>query len=113
MVPSTIRQIFTTLTAAMMFTMAECDTPHRTSRLPSKEEEDMERYKKPICIIFSAIFLSVAPLLVQFIHCLFTDPAVPIVYREMKLRGMEMMTQRFGLLDQNVDRYNGAVPSSS
>ena len=48
-----------------------------------------------------------APLLVRFIHCLFTDPDVPMVYKEMKLRGMEMMTQRFGLLDQKVDRYNG------
>ena len=92
--------------------MVEGGTPHRTSRLPSKEDEDMERYKKPFCIIVGALFLSVAPLLVQFTHCLFTDPAVPMVYREMKLRGMEMMTKRFGLIDQKVDRYNGVVPSS-
>lgn len=97
-----LSQIFTLLTLGTLVILAECDTPYRKSRLPSREEEDMERYKKPFRIMFVAIFLSVAPPLLRFVHCLFTDPAVPIVIKEMRLRGMEMMKNRFGLLERQV-----------
>lgn len=98
-----LSQIFSLLTLATLFILAECDTPYRKSRLPpSREEEDMERYKKPFRIMFIAIILSVAPPLLQFLHCLFTDPAVPIVIKEMTLRGMEMMKNRFGLFERQV-----------
>jgi hypothetical protein len=100
MIYSTIRQTLVILTLATNIALSECDNPHRKSRVPSREEEDMERYKKPFRIMFAAIFISVAPLLLRFIHCLFTDPAMPIVYKEMKRRGMEMMTKRFGLIDR-------------
>lgn len=100
MIYTTIRQTFAILTLAILVALSECNSPHRKSRVPSREEEDMERYKKPFRIMFVAIFISVVPLLLRFIHCLFTDPAVPIVYKEMKRRGMETMTKRFGLLDR-------------
>ena len=99
MIVPTIRPIFTLLIALAFVDLVECDTPRRKSRLPSGEvEDDMERYKKPFCIMVGAVFVSIAPLIVRFVHCLFTDPAVPIVYKEMKLRGVEMAKNRFGNL---------------
>lgn len=113
---STIRQTFVIITLATLLIVAECGASHRKSRLPTSswEEEDMERYKKPFRIIFGAIVLSVAPPLLRFIHCLFTDPAVPLLYKEMKLRGMEMMTRRFGLIErEQIHRDNHHVHSIS
>ena len=69
----------------------------------SKEDEDSERYKKPFAIILTAVFLSVAPVLGRFIHCLLTDPIVPLLWKELKLktRGKKLLQEKFGNLGQD------------
>ena len=67
----------------------------------SKEDEDSERYKKPFAIILTAVFLSVAPVLGRFIHCLLTDPVVPLLWKELKTRGKKLLQEKFGNLGQD------------
>ena len=60
--------------AALIITLVECkDRTGQRRPEQTKDEEDMERYRKPFFIIGSALLLSVAPLLGQFVHSLFTN----------------------------------------
>ena len=76
----------------------------------SKEDEDSERYKKPFAIILTAVFLSVAPVLGRFIHCLLTDPVVPLLWKELKTRGKKLLQDKFGNL---LDKTRGAIQRKS
>ncbi len=92
-----IRQ--TLLKLALVATLAE-GASRGSARSQSSEEEVIEKYEKPYAIILSALFLSVAPVLVRFIHCLFTDPVIPILWKHLKARGKKVIIQRFGVLGQ-------------
>ena len=70
----------------------------------SREDEEKERYRKPFGIILAAIFLSIAPLLGRLIHAIFTDPVVPILWNELKLRTKKLLKERFGNLAQPADK---------
>lgn len=75
----------------------------------SREDEEKERYRKPFGIILAAIFLSIAPLLGRLIHAIFTDPVVPILWKELKLRTKKLLKQRFGNLANPADRQRAYV----
>ena len=79
---------------ATIIALAEAGSRHRGPR--SQEEDDNERYRKAFAYIFFALGLSVAPILGRFIVCLFTDPAVPILLKEMKKRGKWLLLEKFG-----------------
>lgn len=78
--------------------------PSRRRRRGPQEEEDKERYQKPFTIIVTAIFLSVAPALARFAQCVATDPVVPLLWKELKIRGKRIINQRFGNLGDS--RFN-------
>jgi hypothetical protein len=104
MMISSNRQTFhaTVTFAALMITLVECSG--RTSQYrpgQTKDEEDMERYRKPFFIIISALLLSVTPVLCRFVYSLFTDPIVPMLWKEMNARGKAMLVHRFGNLGQH------------
>ena len=79
---------------ATIIALAEAGSRHRGPQ--SQEEDDNERYQKAFAYIFFALGLSVAPILGRFIVCLFTDPAVPILLKEMKKRGKWLLLEKFG-----------------
>ena len=85
----------------MFITLAESasESTNNRTRRQTREEEDAERYQKPFAIIASAIFLAVAPVLLSFIHCLFTDPVVPLLWTQMKKLGKKILVERFGNLN--------------
>ncbi|KAL9178578.1 hypothetical protein ACHAXT_001916 [Thalassiosira profunda] len=70
----------------------------RRQQRQTREEEDKERYQKPFGLVLTAVFLSVAPLIARLIHCLLTDPAIPLLFHELKIRGKKMIVKRFGSL---------------
>ena len=95
-----LRQTSALLVLALV--IASVEGASRESRRPTKsqEEEVNQKYEKPFFVILSAIFLSVAPVLVRFIHCLFTDPVIPILWKHLKMRGSRVIIERFGVLGQ-------------
>jgi len=62
----------------------------------SREEDDDERYRAAFAYVFFAIGLSVAPILGRFIVCVFTDPVIPLLLKEMTIRGKKLILQKFG-----------------
>mmetsp|Transcript_4063 Transcript_4063/g.9138 ORF Transcript_4063/g.9138 Transcript_4063/m.9138 type:complete len:112 (+) Transcript_4063:143-478(+) len=64
----------------------------------TREEEDKERYQKPFAIILTAVFISVAPVLGRFVHCLMTDPVVPTLWKQLKICGKQIIHEKFGNL---------------
>jgi hypothetical protein len=95
--------------AALIITLVECSDRTGRPRRPAqtKDEEDMERYRKPFFIIGSALLLSVAPVLGRFVHSLFTDPVVPVLWRELNERGKDTLARRFGNLGQHRSEAEG------
>lgn len=94
--------------AALIITLVECSDrtgQHNPGR--TKDEEDMDRYDKPFFIIGSALLLSVAPVFGRFVYSLFTDPVVPLLWKELNERGKEMLVRRFGNLGQIDPRRRG------
>lgn len=81
--------------------IVECET--LTSRRHQRREQlaresGPERYKKAFSIIQAILLLAVAPVLIRFIHCLLTDPVVPIVLKELFRRAKKMASEKFGNL---------------
>ena len=62
----------------------------------SREEEDDERYRKPFTYILVAVGLSVAPLVGQFVVCLFTDPVIPQLFKAFGKWSKRLILDRFG-----------------
>ncbi len=94
--------------AALINTLVECsDRTGQRNPGRTKDEEDMDRYDKPFFIIGSALLLSVAPVLGRFVYSLFTDPVVPLLWKELNERGKEMLVRRFGNLGQHQSEAEG------
>ena len=94
--------------AALIITLVECsDRTGQRNPGRTKDEEDMDRYDKPFFIIGSALLLSVAPVFGRFVYSLFTDPVVPLLWKELNERGKEMLMRRFGNLGQHRSEAEG------
>ncbi|KAL7444114.1 hypothetical protein ACHAXM_009864 [Skeletonema potamos] len=83
---------------------AECGAASR--RRLEQEELDKQRFNQPFTIIFLSIFLAVALPLFRFFHCIFTDPLMPPLFKELKRRAAKILHAKFGSIggvEQRVD----------
>ncbi len=69
-----------------------------------QEELDRQRFRQPFAIIFFSVFLAVALPLFRFFHCIFTDPLMPPLFRELKRRGARILNERFGSIGSSEKR---------
>ena len=89
---------FVILVSHLVVTLAESNSSSRTPRRTREEEET--RYEKPFAIIVTALFLAVAPVLGRFFYSLVTDPIVPMLLTGLKLKGKQILVEKFGNLEQ-------------
>ena len=85
-------QAFITATVAIVEAEAGRARQRRAQR---DSESSPERIKKGLWITAAFLFIAMVPLLFRFIHALMTDPAIPILWKEGKARGVKFLNERF------------------
>ena len=86
------------LTLAAYLTVVEGEATSRRRRNRHADESISStdcRYKKLLSIILKLGCLALAPIFIRFAHCLMTDPATPLLLKEMKRL---LMDKHFGNL---------------
>ena len=69
-----------------------------------QEELDKQRFKQPFAIIFFSVLLAVSLPLFRFVHCIFTDPLMPPLFKELKKRAARILNKRFGSIGCVVEK---------
>ena len=81
----------------------------RHRRAQRESDSSPERIKKALCWVGVLLFIALAPVIFRFVHALITDPAIPIILNEGKVRGRRLVNERFGTaheLSLNKDNCN-------
>jgi hypothetical protein len=76
----------------VFFALAEVKQGRRHQR-KEQRESDPDRIKKAFLWVAVLLFLAVAPLVIRFFHVLFTDPAIPVIWKE----GKGLICKRLGI----------------
>ena len=92
--PANLRQVLVFITVACCCILAECGEGSR--KRMEQEELDRQRFKQPFAYIFFSVTLAVSLPLFRFFHCLFTDPLMPPLFKELKRRAVRILETRFG-----------------
>eukprot|EP00804_Cyclotella_cryptica_P029953 CCRYP_020081-RA/>CCRYP_020081-RA protein AED:0.47 eAED:0.50 QI:0/-1/0/1/-1/1/1/0/136 len=105
--PLAFRRVFRILafiilatTSCLVFIHSEAMSRHKQTKRSRPErledESSVDRYKKAFWWVASFIFIAISPLVFRFLHVMTTDPAVPLIWKEIKVRGRRLLSAKFG-----------------
>ena len=92
-------------------TLAEGRGDAKSRKRKSQRESDSspERIKKALSITAGLLFLAIAPLIFRFVHALITDPAIPLLWKEGKVRGRRFLSEKFFLTNVGDEKRNVSI----
>jgi ABC-type Fe3+ transport system permease subunit len=80
---------------------------HHQRRAHREADANPQRIKHAFQWTGALLFIALAPLLIRFIHVLMSDPIVPLLWKELKVRGRRFVSEKFGSIGD--DRWDEEV----